>query len=70
MICRAMCEMSDVGGAFKSMGVFLLAAVGGNLAYQLLVLPLIYLVVWRRNPLAFLSSLAKPWLMAFAPPSS
>ncbi|XP_035824371.1 excitatory amino acid transporter [Aplysia californica] len=70
LIARALISIDDLAEGFTSMGLFLLATMVGGLVYQLVFLTGLYLLLIRRNPITFLLSLARPWLISVGPPSS
>ena len=70
LIAEAVGSTSDLAGTFRSLGLFVLAESAGNALLVLLVLPLLFLAVTRRNPLAFLLHAARPVVTGMASPSS
>ncbi|BFZ09357.1 hypothetical protein BsWGS_12396 [Bradybaena similaris] len=70
LIARALVSVENIQAAFSSMGMFLITTNGGTLTFQWLVLPVILMVVTRRNPLKFIPHVFKPWMLGFGPSSS
>ncbi|XP_041347973.1 excitatory amino acid transporter 1-like [Gigantopelta aegis] len=70
LIASAIAGITDITEAFSRLGLFVLTILVGLLIYSLIVLPLILFVLTRRNPFAFIVSIVRACLMAFATSSS
>ncbi|XP_041356555.1 neutral amino acid transporter A-like isoform X2 [Gigantopelta aegis] len=70
LIASSIAGITDITEAFSRLGLFVLTILVGLLIYSLIVLPLIIFVLTRRNPFAFIISIVRACLMAFATTSS
>uniref|UniRef100_A0A0B7A5S1 Amino acid transporter n=1 Tax=Arion vulgaris TaxID=1028688 RepID=A0A0B7A5S1_9EUPU len=70
LIARALVTVDNIESAFSSMGLFMLTTSGGCLLYQCTILPIILVIMTRRNPFKFLTHVVKPWMLAFGPATS
>lgn len=70
LIAVSIASVSDVEKIFSQLGMFIAAITVGILIQQLVVLSAIFFVFTRKNPYAFLFSIAKPWMIAFAATST
>ena len=66
MIAHTVIGMEDPLAYLKQMMVFLLTVLGALLTHILIVLPLIYLILARKNPFRHMLSCFKALLTAFA----
>ncbi|XP_062615329.1 excitatory amino acid transporter 2-like [Saccostrea cucullata] len=70
LIATAILKAHDIENVFSSMGMFVLAHVVGLLFHQLVLIPVIYFIATRKNPLYFFSASLRPWFTVFGPPST
>ncbi|XP_074075292.1 neutral amino acid transporter B(0) [Macrotis lagotis] len=70
LIAGKIVEMEDVGQLFASLGKYVCCCVLGHIIHGLLVLPLIYLVITRKNPYHFLWGIVPALATAFGTSSS
>ncbi len=65
LVAAKIVEMEDVGLLFASLGKYIACCVIGHAIHGLLVLPLIYFVITRKNPYTFLLGLITALATAF-----
>ncbi|XP_055051985.2 neutral amino acid transporter B(0) [Misgurnus anguillicaudatus] len=70
LVAGKIVEMEDVGLLFASLGKYIACCVIGHAIHGLLVLPLIYFVITRKNPYTFLLGLLTALATAFGTSSS
>lgn len=70
LIAVSIAGIADVQNVFAQLGMFILTVTVGIVVQQLLLMPLIFFVFTRKNPYAFLLSIARPWMIAFAATST
>ncbi|KAM9032000.1 neutral amino acid transporter B(0) isoform 2-T2 [Sarcophilus harrisii] len=70
LIAGKIVEMEDVGQLFASLGKYVCCCILGHIIHGLLVLPLIYFVVTRKNPYRFLWGIVPALATAFGTSSS
>ncbi|KAG7483952.1 hypothetical protein MATL_G00043780 [Megalops atlanticus] len=70
LVAAKIVEMEDVGTLFASLGKYIACCVIGHFVHGLLVLPLIYFIVTRKNPYTFLWGLVTALATAFGTSSS
>ncbi|KAL2097098.1 hypothetical protein ACEWY4_006305 [Coilia grayii] len=70
LIAGKMCEMEDAGQMGSQLLWYMLCVVLGLLSHGLLVLPLLYFLVTRRNPYRFMAGLQPALLTALGTASS
>ncbi|KAG7470837.1 hypothetical protein MATL_G00118030 [Megalops atlanticus] len=70
LVAAKIVEMEDVGTLFASLGKYIACCVIGHFVHGLLVLPLIYFIVTRKNPYTFLLGLVTALATAFGTSSS
>uniref|UniRef100_A0A8C2FQ99 Amino acid transporter n=1 Tax=Cyprinus carpio TaxID=7962 RepID=A0A8C2FQ99_CYPCA len=70
LVAGKIVEMEDVGLLFASLGKYIACCVIGHAVHGLLVLPLIYFVITRKNPYTFLLGLVTALATAFGTSSS
>ena len=70
LIAASLAKVTDIAGVFQRVGIFVLAHTVGNAVYQLIILPVVYIVFIRKNPVKYLGTCLRPWMAAFAPPST
>ena len=57
--------MDDMSGLLQVLGMYMITVISGLLLHALLVLPLIYIVLTRNNPYAFILGMRKAIITAF-----
>ncbi|XP_046367999.2 excitatory amino acid transporter-like [Haliotis rufescens] len=70
LIASSVAKAKDIDTAFTSLGMFVLTVTVGMAIHQMILLPLAYFALTRKNPLAFLFSASRVWMTAFGPPST
>lgn len=70
LVAAKIVEMEDVSLLFASLGKYIACCVIGHAIHGLLVLPLIYFVITRKNPYTFLLGLVTALATAFGTSSS
>ncbi|XP_017564397.1 neutral amino acid transporter B(0) [Pygocentrus nattereri] len=70
LVAAKIVEMEDVGKLFASLGKYIACCVVGHAVHGLLVLPLIYFLITRKNPFTFLLGLITALATAFGTSSS
>ncbi|XP_051963100.1 neutral amino acid transporter B(0) [Xyrauchen texanus] len=70
LVASKIVEMEDVGLLFASLGKYIVCCVIGHAIHGLLVLPLIYFAITRKNPYSFLLGLVTALATAFGTSSS
>lgn len=65
LVAAKIVEMDDVGTLFASLGKYIACCVIGHAVHGLVVLPLIYFVITRKNPYTFLMGLIAALATAF-----
>ncbi|XP_052066150.1 excitatory amino acid transporter 1-like isoform X1 [Mytilus californianus] len=66
LIMREVAGADDLQGNFMRLGIFIGTFMLGQIIALFIVLPIIYVVIVRRNPLKFFTSLAEPMLIVLA----
>jgi len=57
--------MTDIEASFKALGMFMVTSITGLLIHGLILLPLIYFVMTRKNPYRFMFNLRDAIITAF-----
>uniref|UniRef100_A0A4W4F5K4 Amino acid transporter n=1 Tax=Electrophorus electricus TaxID=8005 RepID=A0A4W4F5K4_ELEEL len=70
LVAAKIVEMADVGMLFASLGKYISCCVIGHAIHGLIILPLIYFVITRKNPYTFLLGLMTALATAFGTSSS
>ncbi|XP_054582070.1 neutral amino acid transporter B(0)-like [Eptesicus fuscus] len=70
LVASKIIEMDDVKQLFTSVGIYVLCIMLGHLIHGLLVLPLLYFILTRKNPYRFLWGILTALAAAFATSSS
>ena len=65
IIAGELVAMKNINGQVSSLGVYIAMVVIISLIHSLVVLPVIYFMLLRRNPFLLLSRVAKALLAAF-----
>ena len=69
MIAAAILNVDDFTAVFQSLGVFVATVIGGILLYKFIMIPLLILVITRKNPYKMYITFFHAILMGIAPPS-
>jgi len=70
MIAAKLAAMDDILVALKLVGMFMVTVIVGLLIHVLIVLPIIYLAITRKNPYRFMKGLREAMVTAFGTDSS
>jgi Na+/H+-dicarboxylate symporter len=70
LILAKFIEIEDIGEIFSKLGLYVATVVGGHLAHSLIILPLIYFAILRKNPYKFLGQMSPAIIAAFGTASS
>ena len=70
LIASSVAAIDDLWRAFLQLGLFVVTVLSGLVIQQLLLLPLSYVIIVRKNPFRVLTHSLKSWCMAFAAASS
>ena len=65
MIAAKLAAMDDILVALKLVGMFMVTVIVGLLIHVLIVLPIIYLAITRKNPYRFMKGLREAMVTAF-----
>ena len=65
IIAGKLMEVDDVGALFADLGFYMLTVLLGLFIHGFITLPLIYLVITRRNPLKLYKGVLQALLVAF-----
>ena len=57
--------MSDISGTFESLGMYILTVIVGLAIHSLIILPGLYFIFTRKNPLKFFEGIMQALLTAF-----
>ncbi|KAK3787874.1 hypothetical protein RRG08_022167 [Elysia crispata] len=66
LVAQSIAGVSNLGSIFLSLSRLVLCVVVGLTFHQLITLPVIYFVLWRKNPFTFLMRCAKAFFVSFA----
>ncbi|XP_032829788.2 excitatory amino acid transporter 2-like [Petromyzon marinus] len=64
LICGKIAELSDLHVVMRQLGMYMLTVIVGLLIHGAVILPLVYFVITRKNPLKFFVGIFQAWLMA------
>ena len=70
LIAAAILSITNLSAMFIQIGLFMVTVAVGLLLFQLILLPIVYFAVTRKNPFTALLVVFKPWCVAFAATSS
>ena len=70
LIATVLAKTDDLQGTFARLGMFILAAILGLVILMFVVIPLIFFIIIRRNPIPFFANLIRPFMITFATASS
>ena len=57
--------ISGITSVFEDLGIFVATVTVGVAVHQLIILPIILFIFTRRNPYLFLTTIIRPWMIAF-----
>ena len=66
MVAARISGMDDISGSMGKVGLFMVTDLCGLLIHSLIVLPLVYFVVTRKNPYVFMKGLGDALMTAFS----
>ena len=58
-------EMENIAATFRSLGLFIATVITGIGVHSCIILPIIYLVIVRKNPYKFMKGLLEAMVTAF-----
>ncbi|XP_078735191.1 excitatory amino acid transporter 2-like [Lampetra fluviatilis] len=64
LICGKIAELSDLHVVMRQLGMYMLTVIVGLLIHGAVILPLVYFVITRKNPIKFFVGVFQAWLMA------
>ena len=70
MIASTTAAIENLEERFTKMGIYVLCVVFGVVVQHIFILPVIYFIFVRKNPLILYGKLAKAWLVGFATTSA
>lgn len=70
LISSKLLEMDSLSEMFESLGLYFLCVAGGIIFHGFVILPLIYFLLTRKNPYAFIAKMARALATAFGTSSS
>ncbi|KHJ77658.1 neutral amino acid transporter B(0) domain protein, partial [Oesophagostomum dentatum] len=70
MIAHKLLQVADFEGTFRMLGMFILCVILGLAIISFVTLPLVYLVIIKRNPFKFIKALSKALIHGIATSSS
>ncbi|XP_068734270.1 excitatory amino acid transporter-like [Montipora capricornis] len=70
LIAAKLANMDNIGEALKMLGYLMGTAIAGLLAHGLIVLPLVYFIFTRKNPLIYMKNLSDAVVTAYGTDSS
>lgn len=70
LIAVSIAGIQDITVVFEQLGMFVLAVTAGIVIHQFIFLPLLLITLTRRNPFAYLISMARVWMLTFAATST
>ena len=65
MIAARVAEMEDIWESMQKLGMFIATVSIGLIIHTLIVLPIVYFAVTRKNPYAFIKGLRDALMIAF-----
>lgn len=70
LIAEKFASMENIDGTFESLAKYMLTVIGGLIIHSVLILPVIYVIFTRKNPLTYVKGLVQALLTAFGTSSS
>lgn len=70
LIAAKFAEMDNISGTFESLGKYMGTVIGGLLIHSIIILPTIYVIFTRKNPLKYVKGIVQALLTAFGTSSS
>ena len=65
LVAARIADMDDILKATEKLGLYILTVIGGLIIHALVVLPLVFFVVTRKNPFTFMKGLTDALMTAF-----
>lgn len=65
LVASKMLDMKDLGEMVGQIGYYTLTVFSGVLAHGFIVLPLIYMIMTRKNPITFIGNMGQALATAF-----
>lgn len=65
LIAAKLANMDNIGEALKMLGYLMGTAIAGMMTHGLIVLPLLYFIFTRKNPLIFIKNLSDAMATAY-----
>lgn len=70
LIAAKLANMDDIGEALKMLGYLMGTAIAGLMTHGLIVLPLVYFIFTRKNPLIYIKNMSDAMVTAYGTDSS
>lgn len=70
LVTSKFASMNDISGTFQGLAYYMATVIAGLIIHSLIILPLTYFVLTRRNPLVFMKGTVQALLTAFGTSSS
>lgn len=70
LIAAKLANMDDIGEALKMLGYLMGTAIAGLMTHGLIVLPLLYFIFTRKNPLIYIKNMSDAMVTAYGTDSS
>lgn len=70
LIAAKLAGMGDIGQAFKMLGYLMGTAIAGLLCHGFIILPLVYLIFTRKNPIIYIKNMSDAIFTAYGTDSS
>ena len=65
LIAAKVAAMDDISGSLEKLGLYMVTVIVGLLVHALILLPLLFFIVVRRNPFRFLAGMRDAIVFAF-----
>ena len=65
LIAAKLAGMDDIGQAFKTLGYLMGTAIAGLLCHGFIILPLVYLIFTRKNPIIYIKNMSDAIFTAY-----
>ena len=66
LITVSIAEIDDVSSIFAKLGMLSVAVIGCVVIHQVVIMPVVYFITCRKNPLLVYAKGAKSWLVSFS----
>ncbi|XP_069132413.1 excitatory amino acid transporter-like [Argopecten irradians] len=70
LISVSIVRVESIEATFRSLGLFILYYTIGILVQYFVIIPIVYFIIVRKNPLKFLLTAVRPWMATFGTASS